>query len=142
MPARESEFQSRLSFTVRALGLLCAGGVSLGFALGVAAMRLPVTRYFLDNKLAAEVRQRLLVFILGGGIVAALVGASYLFANFAEPGVASRLYHAARRLAPLYLVGFLTVLFRVEVWKGHDLSFLTLVAIFGLAASVAVKAAL
>ena len=142
MPARESEFQSRLSFTVRALGLLCAGGVSLGFALGVAAMRLPVTRYFLDNKLAAEVRQRLLVFILGGGIVAALAGASYLFANFAEPGVASRLYHAARRLAPLYLVGFLTVLFRVEVWKGHDLSFLTLVAIFGLAASVAVKAAL
>ena len=56
--------------------------------------------------------------------------------------MAARLHHVARRLAPLYLVGFLALLFRVELWKGRDLSFLTLVAVFGLAASAAVRAAL
>jgi len=142
MPAPESEYRSRLSFSVRALALLGAGGVSLGFALGVAALSAPVTRYFLDNKLAVAMRHRLLTIILAGGIGAVVAGTGYLFAQFAEPGVCARLYHAARRLAPLYLVGFLALLFRVEVWKGHDLSFLTLVAIFGLAASFALKSAL
>ena len=142
MPAHDSEFQSRLSLSIRALGLLGAGGVSLGFVLGVIVTPSPVTRYFLDNKLAVEARHRLLACILGGGIAAAAAGAGYLLLKFDRPGVTARLYHAARRLAPLYLVGFFALLFRVGVWKGHDLSFLALVAIFGLAASVAVKAAL
>ena len=146
MPAvtakRASEFHSRLSLAVRALGLLGAGGLSLGFTLGMAAMPVPVTRYFLDNRLAVAVRQRLLAFILGGLVAAVAAGGVYLVANFDRPGVVARLHHGAKRLAPFYLVGFLALLFRVEVWKNHDLSFLTLVAMFGLAAAVAVKAAL
>jgi len=139
---RESEFQSRLSLSVRALGLLAAGGASLGFTLGVLFSPRSLTRYFLENKLDVPLRHRLLAFILGGCFAAVAAGAGYLLARFDKPAVVSRLHHAARRLAPLYLVGFLSLLFRVDVWKGHDLSFLTLVAICGLAASVAVRAAL
>jgi uncharacterized membrane protein len=137
-----SEFQSRLSLSVRALGLLAAGGVSLGFVLGVVAMPLSLGRYFLENRLDGGLRRRLLAFVLGGCLASVAAGAAYLFANYDKPGVTARLHHAARRLAPLYLAGFLALLFRVEVWRGHDLSFLTLVALFGLSASVAVRAAL
>ncbi len=136
------EFRARLSLSVRALGLLAAGGASLGFAIGIALFRTGMTRYFLENRLAADLRNRLLGFILGGAILSVTAGAAYLCARFDAPSVTVRLYHAARRLAPLYLVGFFAVLFRVEVWKGHDLAFLTLVAIFGLAGSAAVRAAL
>ena len=136
------EFRARLSLVVRALGWLAAGGASLGFALGIALMRTGVTRYFLENRLAPGPRHRLLGFILGGASAAVAAGALYLFARFDAAGVATRLHHAARRLAPLCLVGFFPLLFRVEVWRGRDLSFLTLVAMFGLAAAAAVRAAL
>jgi uncharacterized membrane protein len=139
---RALEFRSRLSLVVRALGLFAAGGASLGFALGMALMRTGVTRYFVENKLAADLRHRLLGFILGGATAAVAAGIIYLFGKFDAPGVTSRLHHAARRLAPLYLLGFLSLLFRVELWKGRDLSFLTLVAVFGLATSTAVRASL
>ena len=141
MLERSSDYQTRLSYSVRALGLLLAGGVSLGFVLGVALMPLSLVSYFQDNHLTSHLRHILLACTLGTGVAAVLAGFVYLFANFTKPDVAARLYHAARRLAPLYLVGFLALLFRCEVWKGHDLAFLTLVALFGLAAWVAVRAA-
>jgi uncharacterized membrane protein len=137
-----SDYRARLSLATRALGLFSAGGVSLGFALGIAVTPGSVTRYFLENRLAVPLRQRLLLFVLGGAVLPVVVGGLHLLVNLDKPGVAARLHHAAKRLAPLYLVGFVALLFRVEVWKGHDLSFLTLVAMCGLAASAAVKSAL
>jgi uncharacterized membrane protein len=138
----DNEFQSRLSLAVRALGLLAAGGLSLGLALGVAFTPLSVRRYFLENYLDSTLRHRLLAFVLGGTLVAVAAGAGYLLSSLDRPGVVLRLHHVARRLAPLYLVGFLALLFRVDAWRGHDLPFLALVAIFGLCAAAAVKTAL
>ena len=138
----DSEFHSRLSLTVRALGLFAAGGLSLGFALGVALTPLSVTRYFTENRLDGLLRNRLLGFVLGGTCATVAAGLAYLLARFDQPGVVGRLHHAARRLAPLYLVGFLSLLFRVEAWRGRDLPFLTLVAVFGLCTTAAVKTAL
>ena len=137
---RPIEFRSRLSLVVRALGMFAAGGASLGFALGIALMRTGVTRYFVENQLANDLRNRLLALVIGGTVAAVAAGAIALFGRFDAPGIAVRLHHAARRLAPLYLVGFLALLFRVELWKGRDLSFLTLVATFGLAAVAALRA--
>jgi len=142
MPSPDSDYQSRLSYSVRALGLLLAGGVSLGFTLGIAILPLSIMRYFQQNHLSDHFRQILLGCMIGGGAVAVLVGGLYLFINFGKSSVTARLYHAARRLAPLYLVGFLSLLFRCESWKGHDLPFLTLVVLFGLAAWSAVTASL
>ena len=141
-PEGMGEFRSRFSLSVRALGLLAAGGLSLGFALGMALTPMTASRYFHDNQLSSEPRKRLLGFILGGVAAAVAAGVGYLLANFDKPGVTARLYHAARRMAPLYLVGFLALLFRVEPWKGRDLPFLTLVATFGLAGMVTVRTAL
>ena len=126
MIAPDSDYQTRLSYSVRALGLLLAGGVSLGFALGIAILPLSIARYFQQNLLPTNFRNILLACMIGGGAVAVLAGGAYLFINVARPKVAARLYHVARRLAPLYLVGFLSLLFRCETWKGRDLPFLIL----------------
>jgi len=142
MSERNSDYQARLSDSVRALGLLLAGGVSLGFVLGVSLMPSSLVRYFQENQLAKSLRHILLGCTLGTGAAVVLASGLYLFANFSEPNVAGRLYHAARRLAPLYLAGFFALLFRCEVWKGRDLAFLTLVVLFGLAAWAAVTAAI
>jgi uncharacterized membrane protein len=136
------EFRSRLSLVARGLGLLTAGGFSLGLAVGLASTPMTATRYFHDNRIDGDMRRRLLTCVLGGAVGALLAGVTYLLARFDKAGVAARLDHAARRLAPLSLVGFLPLVFRVEPWKGHDLPFLTLVAIFGLAGLGAVRASL
>jgi uncharacterized membrane protein len=141
-PSPDTDFQSRLSYSVRALGLLLAGGVSVGFTLGIAILPVSVLRYFHDNNLVGSTRHSLLACMLGTGAAAVLAGALYLFTHFAEPSVTARLYHAARRLAPISLVGFFALLFRCEVWKGRDLTFLTLVALFGAAGWAAVTAAM
>ncbi|HEY5284589.1 MAG TPA: DUF2079 domain-containing protein [Polyangia bacterium] len=142
MIAPDSDYQTRLSYSVRALGLLLAGGVSLGFALGIAILPLSIMRYFQQNLLPVHFRHILLACMIGGGAVAVLAGGLYLFINVAQPKVAARLYHVARRLSPLYLVGFPSLLFRCETWKGHDLPFLILVVLFGLAAWSAVTTSL
>jgi uncharacterized membrane protein len=142
MIAPDSDYQTRLSYSVRALGLLLATGVSLGFALGMAILPLSIVRYFQQNLLSDHFRKILLACLIGGGVVAVLAGGLYLFINVAKPKVAARLYHLARRLAPLSLVGFLSLLFRCEAWKGRDLPFLILVVLFGLAAWAAVTASL
>ena len=141
-PSPDSDFQSRLSYSARALGLLLAGGVSFGFALGIAVLPGSVLRYFHENHLANNLRHILLGCMVGGGAAAVLAGILYLFTQFDAQNVTARLYHAARRLAPLYLVGFLALLFRCEVWQGRDLTFLMLVALFGLAAWAAVATAM
>ena len=140
--AYDSDLNVRLSHSVRALGIVLAIGVSLGLALGMAVTPLSSVRYFHDNYLAPEVRRRLLAFILGGGLTTTLFSVGYLFSNFSVPNVASRLYHAARRLSPLALIGFLPLLFRCEAWKGHDMPFLTLLLLFGAAAWATCSSAL
>jgi hypothetical protein len=141
-PSQDGDFQVRLLYSVRALGLLLAGGVSIGFVVGVAIMPLSLVRYFQENHLEPPLRHILLACILGGGVAAVFAGVLYLFTHFATPSVAARLYHASRRLAPLYLAGFFALLFRCEVWKGRELAFLTLVLLFGVATWAAVTSAL
>ena len=133
-----SDFRSRLSTSVRALGLLAAAGLSLGFALGLAALPLGARSYFGENHIPLEVRHRLLAFMLGGAGAALGVGLVYLLTNLSERGVAARLLHFTRRLAPICVVGFLPLLFRVEVWRDHDLPFLVMVLMFGWCAWMAV----
>jgi len=134
--------RSVLALLARSLGLLGVGGVSLGFALGIAATPGSITRYFEANQLPIHARHVLLASMFGCAAVAVLVGTAYLVMNCVHAGVTGRLFHATRRLAPLYLVGFLALLFRWEAWRGHDLPFLALVAGFGLAAWTAVMSAM
>jgi uncharacterized membrane protein len=130
--------QTRLSYLVRALALLAATGLSLGFALGVAITPLSITRYFRENFLPTGLRLRLLACMIGGALAAALCGLLYRLVKGRVPGTSAvavdRLLHVARRLAPLSLAGFPAMLFRCEAWSGHDLTFLALVLMLGLAA--------
>jgi len=138
------DYRTRLSTSLRALGMLGAGGFSLGFALAVALTPLGSRSYFGDNKLQLDVRHRLLAIMVGGAVGAVLAGLVYLLTNLSERGVAARLLHFTRRLAPLYLVGFIPLVFRVEIWRGHDQPFLFLVMVLGwcswMAASTAMRA--
>lgn len=127
-----------LSNTLRALGLLAAGGLSLGFALAVALTPLGSRSYFGENKLPIELRHRLLAIMLGGAVAAVLAGVVYMATSLSERNVSARLLHFARRAAPFYVVGFLPLVFRVEVWKGHDLPFLVLVMVLGWCSWMAV----
>jgi uncharacterized membrane protein len=136
------ESQSTLASSARSLGLLGAGGASLGFALAVAVTPGSLTQYFEANQLPSHARQIFLALMLGCAAVAVLVGAAYVATNYTDTAVVRRLSHATRRWAPLYLVGFLALLFRWEAWRGHDLPFLALVAVFGLAAWAAVMSAM
>jgi uncharacterized membrane protein len=140
--AREAGAPVRLSFMARALALLGATGLSLGFALGIAITRLSVTRYFKENFLPTGDRHKLLLCMLGGAGLATLVGLGYRLVRRRRRESSAKLLHAARRLAPLSLVGFLALLFRCEVWKGHDLAFLAFVMAFGLAAHASFVSAL
>jgi uncharacterized membrane protein len=142
MSVPQSDYRARLSTSLRALGLLGAGGLSLGFALGVALTPLGSRSYFGENHLALDLRHRLLAVMLGGGAAAVLAGVVYLLTHFSERGVAARLLHVTRRLAPVCVVGFLPLVFRVEIWRGHDLPFLVLVLVFGWCAWMAVTAAM
>jgi uncharacterized membrane protein len=134
--------QSTLASLARSLGLLGAGGASLGFALAVAVTPGPLTQYFEANQLPSSARQLFLALMLGAAALAVLVGAAYVATNYADTAVVRRLSHATRRSTPLYLVGFVALLFRWEAWRGHDLPFLMLVAVFGLAAWAAVMSAM
>ena len=141
----QAESPSVLASAASSLGLLGTGGISLGFALGVAATpRSPgwIVRYFESNQLPIQSRQILLACMLGCAVVAVVAGAAYLATNYADEGVTGHLSHASRRLAPTYLVGFLALLFHWEAWRGHDFPFLALVAVFGMAAWAAVTSAL
>jgi uncharacterized membrane protein len=142
MSDNHGESRSILSLLAKSLGLLCAGGASLGFTLGIALTRSPVTRYFESNQLPAPARHMLLVVMMGCAAAMAMTGAGYVAMHVDQLYAARRLHHAARRLAPCYLIGFLSLLFRWEVWRGHDLPFLTLVALFGLATWAAVMSAM
>lgn len=128
---RDSDFPSQLTLVARALGLFAAMGASLGFAGAAALAPLSLTRYFQDNQLVPGLRQRLLLGMIGCALAAVLTGALALLFRFGERKTTARLDHAARRMAPLALVGFLPLLFRCQAWKGHDFAFLVLVAVFG-----------
>jgi uncharacterized membrane protein len=140
---RTSDQRARLSMTLRSLGMLGATGLSLGFALGVAIIPLGSKSYFGENRIPVEVRHRLLAIMLGGCALAVAAGLGYLLTNLFERGVAARLLHVSRRIVPLSVVGFLPVLFRVEIWRGnHDLAFLVMVLIFGWCAWMAATTAM
>ncbi len=132
------DYRPWLSNTLRALGLLAAGGLSLGFALAVALTPLGSRSYFGENKLPIELRHRLLAIMVGGAVAAVLAGVVYMATSLSERNVSARLLHFARRVAPVYVVGFLPLVFRVEVWKGHDLAFLVLVMVLGWCSWMAV----
>lgn len=137
----DSEPRSVLASSARSLGRLGVGGISLGFALAIAITPGSITRYFDNNELPLHARHVLLACMLGCAVASVLVGAAYLALN-AHAGAVCRLSHATRRMAPLYLVGFLALLFRWEAWRGHDLPFLALVGAFGLSGWTAVMSAL
>ncbi len=136
------DYRARLSLALRALGLLAAAGLSLGFATAVAVTPLGSRSYFGENHIAVEMRHRLLFIMLGGCGAAVAAGLFHLLFNLHERDVAARLLHWLRRLAPMCVVGFVPLLFRVEVWRGHDLSFLVMVLIFGWCAGMSVTTAM
>jgi len=139
---RGADSRSTLASSARSLGLLGVGGVSWGFALGIAVTPGPLAPYFESNQLPLHARHILLACMFGFAVSAVLVGAVYLAMTHTQVAAAGRLSHATRRLAPTYLLGFLALLFQSDVWRAHELPFFALVAAFGLAAWTAVASAL
>ncbi|MGD0839310.1 MAG: hypothetical protein ABSB49_21970, partial [Polyangia bacterium] len=136
-PGPGPEARVRLSTALQALLLLTASGLSAGFALGVAVTPLGSTSYFGENRVPISVRHRLLAVMVIAGVGAGIGGALYLLTHLHRRGVTAGLLGLARRSSPLALLGFLPLLFRVEVWRGHDLAFLVMVLLYGWCAWMA-----
>lgn len=115
-----------------ALGTMIGAGVGLGLWLWLALddqqLRAFVDRNVLDG---AARRQELGLMALCG---LAFAGLSLLVALRGRRGLADGVWAFTARLSPLGLLPFVPLLSSWEAWANHTLSFLVLVALFGLLA--------
>lgn len=123
-----------LTLTAKSLIWLGIGGLSIGFALGVVGSNADLVEYFARNSLDAASRKSLLHQMVKVAALLDGVGLAYLALKFDDARAPERLYVAARRVSPIYLVGFLPLLRAWQVWKDQDVPFLLLAGLF--AASV------
>src|SRR6185503_1463428 len=96
-----------LTRAVRALALLATEGASLGFGGWSLRSRGHLLSYVTSNVLPAHARTYVVGDMLGGGLTAVLVG--LLFLLWRRLGGLATVERAARRLAPLCLVGLLPI---------------------------------
>jgi uncharacterized membrane protein len=142
----ESADEAPHPFTVLAqAGLLLAfEGLSFGLFLGLLLIKGTLDDFFAANLLATRARLFGLVMEVSGAAVALGVAAFVGWRRRRDPGTPAALLHAARRLAPLGVLGFLPLLFRWKMWQGRDLTFLALVGaavlVLGVGLRVAVEA--
>jgi uncharacterized membrane protein len=120
----------RLAGAARGLTLLALEGFSLGLALGFVLIRPRLGPYVLRNELPVGDRNRLVAWAVG---LAAAFAAAGLVRLWRDPtGGVATVQAWSRRLAPGLLAWLPPVLVNRWVWVGHDLPFLSLVALAGL----------
>jgi uncharacterized membrane protein len=129
MDSESIRSQQWLTLTARAIVWLAVGGLSLGFALRVFTSEVELTDYFARNVVEMATRKSLLHWMCAGAVLSSCVGLGYLAVKPDDEQAPERLYNAARRLSPLYLAGFLPLLFHWQVWRNNDVTFLTLVGL-------------
>jgi uncharacterized membrane protein len=124
-------FEQRLMPLPEALklgALVFFEGASLGMALGGTPAEM-LTHYAVDNQVPPAERQGLLLSMVGGGLLAVVVG--LLFLRFAQGNARERLARIAWQLSPLLLAGLLPLLFRWQIWAARELTFGVLVCLVG-----------
>ena len=115
-----------LTRAVRSLALLATEGASLGFGGWSLRSRGHLLSYVTSNVLPAHARTYVVGDMLGGGLTAVLVG--LLFLLWRRLGGLATVERAARRLAPLCLVGLLPIFLFWQLWYGgRELTFLVMV---------------
>lgn len=124
---------SPVTAACRGLGIMLLAGASLGLLFGQLALHDPLQPLMLSNTLPKKARALLLVWIFGYALAVAAIGAVSLIGPRVELAArAARLHGWARRLAILSPLGLLPLLFQWQAWRGRDMAFLVLVAVFAL----------
>lgn len=115
-----------LTRAIRSLALLATEGASLGFGGWSLRSRRHLLGYVTSNVLPAHARAFVVGDMAGGALVAGLVGLVLLV--WRRPGGLGTVERAARRLAPLCLVGLLPIFVFWQLWYGgRELTFLVMV---------------
>jgi uncharacterized membrane protein len=125
----------------RALILVGAVGASIGLAIGTELIKGPLDGYLTANTLGKKPRTVLLAIQLGSAVGAVAVAAVVAWLRRRNAATPARLSNAARRLAPMGVVGFLPLLFRWRAWEGRDLAFLMLTSVAVLCFSAGLRLA-
>ncbi len=123
-----------LSAFVRGSSLLLGAGASLGIAIWELVFGDLMVAYVKSNQI--ETATRKLLFLFGGlGLAVPLIAiAVYWWARRIRPfDKALKIESVGWRLSPLCLAIVVPTLFRWEIWKGHDIQFLVIVAITAFA---------
>jgi uncharacterized membrane protein len=131
-----------LTTLCRALGLIALCGWSLGMLLSALLVKGSFERFVTNNAVGRQGRRFLLITMIAGALVSAAAGAIYFVRTRRNERAAERLLEIARRLSPAVLLGFLPFLFNWRTWSGRELTFLFMVAAFGMAAYASIRAAL
>ena len=115
-----------LTRAVRALALLATEGASLGFGGWCLRSRAHLLNYVGANTLPPHARKYVVGDMLGGAALAGLIGLGLLL--WRRVGGLGAVERAARRLAPLCLVGLLPLFVDWQLWYGgRELTFLVMV---------------
>jgi uncharacterized membrane protein len=134
-PLAASSGDEYLSTLVRGVSLLLAVGASLGLAIWELVFGDLMVAYVRSNEIEPATRK--LLFLFGGiGLAVPLIAiAVYWWTHRIRPrDKALKIESAGWRLSPLCLAIVVPTLFRWEIWKGHDIQFLVIVAITAFAA--------
>ena len=114
-----------LTRAVRSLALLATEGASLGFGAWCLRSRTHLLNYVGANTLPPHARKYVVGDMLGGAAVAGVIGLALLL--WRQLGGLAAVERAARRLAPLCLVGLLPLFVYWQLWYGgRELTFLVM----------------
>src|SRR5579871_6861269 len=130
-----------LTRAVRALALLATEGASVGFAGWGMRSRSHLLNYVANNALPPHARKFVVGNMAGGAAVAVLTG--FVVLLWRRLGGLDAVERAARRLAPLCLVGLLPFIFFWQLWYGgRELTFLAMIGAAGLVFQALVRMSL
>lgn len=120
-----------------ALAAVTAGAVALGFLL--TGEETATVGYFWHNHAEMSARLHLVRGVFGA---AGIAGAAVLAMSLVHGAANERLWRCARALAPLGPLAMVPILFRWNLWQGHDLAFLFTALIVVLAVRATVTASI
>jgi uncharacterized membrane protein len=126
-----------LGVRTAALSAVTAGGVALGLLL--MGESTATVRYFWHNQGEMSARMHLVSGVFGA---AGFAGAAALAFSLLHEAANERLWRCARALAPLGPLAMVPILFRWDLWQGHDLAFLFTALIVVLAVRATVTASI
>ena len=121
-----------LTLAFRSMGLLLLEGMSLGLFGWTVRMVPELEKYVVSNALEPGRRKYLMADMAIGALVP-ILAAIALLVQKREQGL-DLVYRISHRASPFMLAGFVPLLFHWQLWSpGRELTFLALVAAFGLA---------